>query len=89
MFVLRTFLYTYRNEHGLSQEDVAHRAGLSLPTYRRLEAFPRRDEPTPAGPAPNLRTVVQVLRAIGAEAEFLAALEAALSEALGKMRDSR
>lgn len=87
MRVLRTFLCTYRNEHALSQEEVAHRAGVSLPTYRRLEAFPARGEIVPMT-APTLRTVVQVLRAIEAEAEFLVALEAALSDALRKTTPS-
>lgn len=81
MTLLRTYLCRYRKTHALSQEQMAHRAGLSVPTYRRLEAFPRPDAPTPVASSPTLRTFAHVLRAIGAEAEFLAALDVALSDA--------
>lgn len=76
--VLRTFLCRYRNWRGLSQEEVANRAGLAVPTYRRLESFSIGEQ----APAPTLRTVVQVLRAVGAEEDFLAALDRALTCAL-------
>lgn len=82
MAVLRSFLSEYRASKGFSQEQVAHRAGLSLPTYRRLEAFRSPEGPT-AGSLPTLRTVVQVLRALDAEEDFLAALDVALTDTLG------
>jgi transcriptional regulator with XRE-family HTH domain len=88
MVVLRTFLCGYRNAHALSQEEVAHRAGVALPTYRRLEAFPIRNETAPRVAAPTLRTVVQVLRAIDVEDEFLTALDESLSRVLKNARRS-
>lgn len=47
-----------RTEHGLSQELTAHRAGISVQTYRRLESGGSRS----SGHAnPTLDTILRVL----------------------------
>jgi transcriptional regulator with XRE-family HTH domain len=48
-------LYTARSAAGLSQEQVAHQAGISVYTYQKLE----HGESNPGTPAnPRLRTLV-------------------------------
>lgn len=71
MEVLRDVLTRGRLSVGLSQEEVAHLAGISLPTYRRLESF--RDAGD-EGATPTLRTIVRALRALDAGKDFVAAL---------------
>lgn len=51
-----------RAERGLSQEQVAHAAGLATFTYRKLE----KGESNPGTPAnPRLRTLVNLAEVLG------------------------
>ncbi|MGC0368336.1 helix-turn-helix domain-containing protein [Microbacterium sp. SLBN-111] len=51
-----------RGQRGLSQEHVAHAAGLATFTYRKLE----RGESNPGTPAnPRLRTIVSLAEVLG------------------------
>ncbi len=55
-------LQRFRWAVGLSQERVAHEAGISTFTYQKLE----KGESNPGTPAnPRLRTVVMIARALG------------------------
>lgn len=54
-------LWAKRTELGLSQREVAHRAGIGVQTYRRLE----RGEASASGKSnPTLDTILRVLHAL-------------------------
>lgn len=57
-------MHRHRISKGMSQEDVAYRAGLSRYTYQRLEQGKSR----PATPAnPSLRTILAIAQALDVE----------------------
>lgn len=79
MRVFSRQLSALRIAEGLSQEEIAHRAGIAVPTYRRLETFPR-DGVSPSNPC--LGTIMRALRACGLEDEVVTALAEILSSHL-------
>lgn len=61
-------LQQLRAERGISQERLAHAAGISTFTYRKLE----KGESNPGTPAnPRLRTLVSLAEVLGVEAGLL------------------
>lgn len=79
MHMLCIRLSTLRRALGLSQEAVALRAEISVPTYRRLEQF---SHPSRAISTPSVATLVRVLRALDVDQVAFAALERSLAEAV-------
>jgi len=84
MLVLSRQLSALRLAQHLSQEEVAHRAGISVPTYRRLEQFSHGNE---TGPNPHIGTVMRALRVLRADDVVVRAVEDALAARVGYRRE--
>ncbi|MFE7843634.1 helix-turn-helix domain-containing protein [Microbacterium sp. NPDC057407] len=70
-------LRAYRRERRLSQEEMAHRLGCSLPTYRSLE---RACGPYAALPDPKLSTVMRAVCLLGLDQRLVDVLNAHSAE---------
>lgn len=76
MLELSRYLSALRRVKGLSQEEAAHRAGVAVPTYQRLESFSRAGS---GASNPQIGTVMRALRAHGVDGKVVTAISQTLS----------
>jgi len=79
MLELSRYLSALRRVKGLSQEEVAHLAGIAVPTYQRLESFSRAGS---GASNPQIGTIMQALRAHGADQKVVSAIHQTLLDHL-------
>lgn len=76
MLELSRYLSALRRAKGLSQEEVAYRAGMAVPTYQRLESSARAGS---GASNPRIGTVMRALRVLDADGHLVNAISETLS----------